>query len=365
VARLSERVLTTRELNRALLARQLLLERSGLSIPRAVEQLAGLQTQYAPSAYIRLWTSLQRFELGDLTRALERKRVVQGTLMRSTIHIVSPRDFWGFSAGIGPSREAWWLRTHGPKGAAVDLQAIGTELRRKLAGGTRHRSEVAAILGAHGSDVWNGAWVELVRVPPSGTWERRRADLFRLASEWIRRVDVTEEQGLEHLLRSYLRGFGPARLADAASWAGVPVAKLKPGAERVRLRTFSDDEGRLLLDLPRARLPGDIPVPVRFLPTWDATLLVHARRTQILPEEYRALIFNTKNPQSVSTFLVDGSVAGTWRAEQRAKKATLVIAPFERLPRNATQDVVAEAERLVRFLDPGAASFATRVAGSA
>jgi hypothetical protein len=361
----SERVLTARELNRALLARQLLLERSGLSIPRAVEQLAGLQTQYAPSAYIRLWTSLERFELADLTRALERKHVVQGTLMRSTIHIVSPRDFWRFSAGIGPSREAWWLRTHGPKGAGVDLRAIGTELRKKLAGGTKHRTEVAAILDAHGSDVWNGAWVELVRVPPSGTWERRRADLFRLASEWIRPVDATEEEGLEHLLRSYLRGFGPARLGDAASWAGVPVTKLKPAAGCVRLRTFSDEEGKLLLDLPRAPLPGDVPAPVRFLPSWDATLLVHARRTQILPEEYRALIFNTKNPQSVSTFLVDGSVAGTWRVEQTATKSTLVIAPFELLPPGVKNEVVAEAERLVRFHEPGAVSFATRVAGSA
>lgn len=361
---MSERVLTARELNRALLARQLLLERSPLSIPRAVEQIAGVQTQYAPSAYIRLWTSLRRFELGDLTRALERKRVVQGTLMRSTIHIVSPRDFWRFSAGIGPSREAWWLRTHGAKGAEVDLQAIGTELRRKLAGGTKHRTEVAAILDAHGSDVWNGAWVELVRVPPSGTWERRRADLFRLASEWIRPVEVTEDEGLEHLLRSYLRGFGPARLGDAASWAGVPVTKLKPAAERVRLRTFHDEQGKVLLDLPRAPLPGDIPAPVRFLPVWDATLLVHARRTQILSEAYRPLIFNTKNPQSANTFLVDGAVSGAWRVERTKAKATLVLAPFERLPRAAMQGAVAEAERLVRLHEPDAVSFATRVAGS-
>jgi hypothetical protein len=166
-------------------------------------------------------------------------------------------------------------------------------------------------------------------------------------------------------LRSYLRGFGPARLADAASWAGVPVTTLQPAAERVLLRAFRDPEGRLLLDLPRAPLPGDVPAPVRFLPTWDATLLVHARRTQILPEEYRPLIFTTKNPQSVSTFLVDGSVAGTWGVEQTAAKATLVIAPFERLSPGTKKDVVAEAERLVRFHEPRATSFATRVAGSA
>ena len=354
-----------RELNRALLARQLLLERSALSLPRAVEQLAGLQAQYAPSAYIRLWTSLQRFELGDLTRALERKRVVQGTLMRSTIHIVSPRDFWRFAAGAGPSRQDHWLKTWGKEHRDVDLNAIAEQLRGELGGRTWQRKELDALLREHGSTVWSGAWVELVRVPPSGTWERRRADLFRLASEWIPPIEVTEEEGLEHLLRSYLRGFGPARLNDAASWAGVPVTKLKPTAERLRLRTFRDEEGKLLVDLPRAPLPGDVPAPVRFLPTWDATLLVHARRTQIVPEEYRPLIFTTKNPQSVSTVLVDGSVAGTWRVGRTATKATLVVAPFERLPPGAKKEVVAEAERLVRFHEPGAVSFATRVAGSA
>jgi hypothetical protein len=354
----SERVLTTRELNRALLARQLLLERSPLSIPRAVEQIAGLQTQYAPSAYIRLWTSLQRFQLGDLTRALERKQVVQGTLMRSTIHVVSPRDFWRFAAGVGPSRQEHWRKTW--KAGDIDLDAIAARLKRELAGRTWHRKELDDLLRSHGSTVWEGAWVELVRVPPSGTWERRRADLFRLASEWIRPVEVTEAEGFEHLLRSYLRGFGPARLADAASWAGVPVTKLKPVAERLALRTFRDEEGKPLLDLPRTPLPGDVPAPPRFLPTWDATLLVHARRTQILPEEYRPLIFNTKNPQSASTFLVDGSVAGTWRVELAKTKATLVLEPFER-PRQAVRTALRdEAGRLVRLLGPDAPGFAVR-----
>ena len=116
---MAERVLTQRELNRALLARQLLLQRSRLPLGRALEQVAGLQAQYAPAAYIGLWSRVERFELRDLTRALQRKRAIQGTLMRNTIHVVSPRDYWLFSEGVGPSRERWWLRTHGREHGAV------------------------------------------------------------------------------------------------------------------------------------------------------------------------------------------------------------------------------------------------------
>jgi Winged helix DNA-binding domain len=362
----STRTLSTRGLNRALLARQLLLERSELPLPRALEQVAGLQTQYAPSAYIRLWSCLRRFALDDLTRALERKQAVQATLMRSTIHIVSRQDFWPFSAGVGPSRQEWWLRVNRRQvgDAEVDLDAIAKRLRTELAGRTWHRKEVDELLRSRGGSVWSGAWVELVRVPPSGTWERRRADLFTLASEWIGPSKASEEKGIEHLLRRYLRGFGPARLGDAADWAGVPTAKLRTAAERMRLRTFRDGEGKELLDVPRAPLPGDVPAPPRFLPTWDATLLVHARRTQILPEEYRPLIFHTKAPQSFPTFLVDGAVAGKWRVERTARKATLVLEPFEGLPRAAERELRDEGERLVRFHEPDAESYAVRRAGS-
>jgi hypothetical protein len=358
----TERALTTRELNRALLARQLLLERSKLPLTRALEQVGGLQTQYAPSAYIRLWSSLERFELADLTRALERKHAIQATLMRSTIHVVSPRDFWLFADGVGPSREAWWLRTNRKQvGDDADLREVGQKLRAELAGRVWHRTELDALLRSHGSSIWAGAWVPLVRVPPSGTWERRRADRFQLAEEWLGPSTADEEQGLEHLLRRYLAGFGPAKLVDAAAWAGVPVAKLKPAAERLELRTFVDEDGKTLLDLPRAPLPDrGTPAPVRFLPTWDATLLVHARRTLILPEEHRPRIFHTKAPQSFATFLVDGAVAGTWRVERAKDKATLVLEPFEPLRRTHVRDLREEGGRLVRFHEPDAVSYAVR-----
>jgi hypothetical protein len=222
---------------------------------------------------------------------------------------------------------------------------------------------VDELLRSHGSTVWTGAWVELVRVPPSGTWERRRADLFQLASEWLGPAEVTEEEGLEHLLRRYLGAFGPARVDDAAKWAGVAAAKMRTTAERLQLRCFRDEQGKRLVDLPRCPLPdADTPAPVRFLPTWDATLLVHVRRTQILPERFRDRIFHVKTPHSFATFLVDGSVAGTWRVERTVSKAALVLEPFEPLPRGARQELEAEGAGLVRFHEPDATSFASRVA---
>ena len=329
---MAEPILSNRELNRAVLARQLLLRRTRLPLRRALERVAGLQTQYAPSAYIRLWSMLEGFRIDHLTRALQRRRAVQATLMRSTIHVVSPEDFWRFAQGVGPSRNEWWARSN-PGSSGEQMERVAAELRGELAGRVWHRTELDQLLRSHGGSVWTGVFVPLVRVPPSGTWERRRADLFQLAEEWLGPSTADEAAGLEHLLLRYLGGFGPARLADAASWAGVPATRLHPVAERIGLRRFRDVEGKPLLDLPRAPLPGGgIVAPVRFLPTWDAALLVHARRTLILPEEYRPLIFHSKAPHSFPTFLVDGSVRGKWRMERSGDETVLLIEPFEKLP---------------------------------
>jgi DNA glycosylase AlkZ-like len=359
------KVLGTRDLNRALLARQLLLVRSGHPLTRALEKIGGLQAQYAPSAYIGLWSRLDGFKLADLTRALERRRTVQATLLRSTIHIVSARDYWPFSDAIRRGRIEWWQRTHAKHLGPVDMEAAATSVRETLGDGVRHRDELVELCRSfdpgNGTAVWNGLPLELVRVPPSGTWERRRADLYATAESWLGPSTGDEQSGLEHLLRRYLAGFGPARLADAANWAGVDVKTLRPAVERLRLARYSDDEGKELLDLPRAPLPGgDVPAPVRFLPTWDATLLVHARRTQILPEAYRPLVFDTKTPHSVPTFVVDGAVAGKWRVERSAGKATLTLDVFAPLPRGHKRELLDEAERLVRFVEPDATSHAVR-----
>ena len=304
------RTLTERELNRALLARQLLLDRSDLSIERAVEQVGGLQTQYAPSGYVGLWTRLARFERDDLTRALEDRTVIQATLIRTTIHIVSRREYWKYAEGIRRSRQEWAMRVRAlPTERKLGL--LGDKLRDALRDGPKTVKELDDL--AKGFIGTLGLWVDLVRVPPSGTWERRRADRLGLAEDWVGPNGATEADGLEHLVRAYLRAFGPASWKDISSWAGVNVANLKRGGERLDLVTYRAAPRTELIDLPGAPLPGaDTPAPVRFLPHWDANLLVHARRTGVLPELYRKIVFSTKNPFSVGVYLVDGRAAGSW-----------------------------------------------------
>ncbi len=331
------RTLGQRALGRALLARQLLLERTPMDLAGAVEQVGGLQAQYAPSAYVGLWTRVEGFSRQDLTEALERREVVQATLMRATIHVVSRREFWRLAEGVHEARRAWLLRVD----RAVDVAAMdaaAAELRRALADGPRDARQLgqlgAGFLGRIGS------WVDLVRVPPSGTWERRRADRLALAEQWLGPSDSTPAEGRAHLVRAYLRAFGPAPWRDIAAWAGISVSETRAGGAELELVRYRDEAGRELLDLPDAPLPDpDTPAPVRFLPHWDASLLVHARRTGLLPEAHRSRVFSDRNPFSVGAYLVDGRVVGAWSL----REGRVVLDPFEAV--TARQRSAIEAER--------------------
>ena len=351
---MNEPILSARQLNRAMLERQLLLERSTLPLTAALEQVGGLQTQYAPSGYIGLWSRLRTFRRESLTEALEERRAIQATLMRATIHTVSAADFRLFAVATRRVRREQWGRFQRAELDGIDMDAVVERVRVHLAGGPRRAAEMLQLLAAEGFPraawVSVGHWIDLVRVPPSGTWAQRRADLYALADEWTGPRDAgpdpSEAAGLEHVVHRYLGGFGPAPLAAIGSWAGVPVTLLRPVVERLSLRHYRDEQGRLLLDLPEATLPDPgTPAPVRFLPTWDATLLVHARRTGILREEHRPLVFDTKTPHSFPTFLVDGTVAGTWRHE----KGRVQLAPFGELPRSVVRDLQEEADMLGSF----------------
>lgn len=349
---MAERVLTESELNRALLARQMLLERRRASIPKVLERMGGLQAQYAPSMYIGLWSRMEGLKREALTRALERRAVVQATLMRSTIHLVSRPDFWPFAVAVRDARRESWASTPHRKGVpAADLRATARTLRRRFAGREFERKELDEALEGRKPRVsmWrNGVslWLDLVRVPPSGTWERRQADRYALAEDWLGPEDASEADGIQLLIRRYLAGFGPSTIAEIADWTGLGPARVEEALPRLRLRRFRAEDGSELLDIPRAPLPDpETPAPVRFLPAWDASLLVHARRTQTLPEEHRSKVFNPKTPQSVATFLIDGQVAGTWRYE----KGRVVTEPFRRLARKVSRELDEEAERLADF----------------
>lgn len=227
------------------------------------------------------------------------------------------------------------MAVHGgcPGGAA---RLVGT--------GHRQRADVASDAGG-GTQARDAAGRRADE--PSGTWERRRADLYGSAEEWLGPCEADEAAGIELLVRRYLGGFGPATRKEIANWAGLRVGQVAPALESMRLRSFRSEDGQELVDLPRAPLPDpDTPASARYLPTWDTTLLAHARRARIVPEEHRAKIFNTKLPQSVPTFMVDGRVAGLWRHENDRIR----LEPFERLSRAVRAELEEEGERLASFL---------------
>jgi hypothetical protein len=328
----------------------MLLERAKGAIPRIVDRMGTLQAQYAPSMYIGLWTRMEGFERGQLDRALERRSVAQGTMMRSTIHLASKADYWPAAIGVRRGRRESWLK-YGPRRnySAAQMSANARKLRARLGDGTMTRMEIHELLGED-SVVTNGVnmWLDLVRVPPSGTWERRRADLYAAAEAWLGSPpsDLDEIDGIEMLVRRYLGAFGPATLSEIANWAGLHPKTIGPAIERVKVRRFAAEDGAELLDLPRAPLPDpETPAPVRFLPTWDATLLAHARRAGVLAEEHRPKVFSSKSPQSFPTFLIGGRVAGTWRFERGKVKTE----PFGRLDAAAGRELGEEADRLAEL----------------
>lgn len=347
-------LLTSAHLNRALLARQFLLERAPLDPSSALEQVAGLQTQDAPSAYIGLWARLSRFERCHLTQALEDRSIVQASLMRHTIHAVSRLDYALLAAGVRRARREWWLRVSRKRGLhEYDYQLLADKLRASLGDGPLTKDDLQGEVQRSGypRHAFEGVvlWLDVVRVPPSGTWERPLADLFGLAADWLDRPDlddIDESAGLDHLLQRYLRAFGPAPLVDVASWAGVPIAWLRPASERLDLRVFRSEAGEELLDVVSGPIPDpDTPSPVRFLPTWDATLLVHARRAGVLAEEHRSLVFGTGRPHSVGVVLVDGRVAAIWRWHDGGLDVT-ELSPIDSRRRG---ELDSEAERLAAF----------------
>lgn len=342
--------LSARALNRALLHRQMLLEPSDLPLTEVVQGMAGIQNQYAPAGYIGLWSRMRDFERPMLTRALEERRVIQGTLMRATIHVVSADDYWPTMSGIERINREWYAKVQAREIGDVDLDKVVAATRDELADGPLRITELTERLVAQGFPARAAAWASfslpMVRVPPSGTWERRRADIYGLAEAWLPRTDVTEQEGIELLIRRYLGAFGPAPLKDIATWMGLNVGQMRHVADAMDLRSFRDAAGKPLVDLPDAPLPDpDVPAPARFLAVWDALLLVHARRTEVLPEEFRALIFNTKTPHSLNTFLLDGQVAGTWRFDE----GEIQLSPLRPLNASERHQLEDEAHRLAAF----------------
>jgi hypothetical protein len=283
------------------------------------------------------------FQRDDLTRALEDRSLIQASLMRTTIHVVSRREYWRFANGIRRARREWAQRL-GALPPDRRLRANAERLRDALRDGPKTVKELGDL--AKGFVGTLGLWVDIVRVPPSGTWERRRADRLALAEDWVGPDDSTEAEGQEHLVRSYLRAFGPAAWKDIGSWAGLNVADAKRAAAGLELTAYRDERGGELVDLATLEVPADDAVaPVRFLPHWDANLLVHARRSGVLPEAHRSRVFSTKNPFSVGVYLVDGRAVGAWSLVD----GRIVLDPFQSLSKADGRAVEREREALEAF----------------
>ena len=343
-------ILSARALNRALLARQLLLERSTGPMEEAVEQIGGLQTQNARSGYIGLWSRLEGLRKADYTAALNERRLIQGWLMRVTIHTVTADDYWPMAIAVRQPRRAWWLRTWGGGAEDAAVRRVADAVAEELADGPLRQRELQARLAERGfpKELINGAalWVDLVRVPPQGTWDRPRADNYGLAADWLAQMEMSEEAAQERLVGRYLAAYGQAAISDVAGWTGIPVKALRPILERLDLRRFRDESDHELIDVLDAPLPEpETPAPPRFIGSFDPILMVHARRTGILPEEYRTIVYALNAPQSFHTFLLDGKVAGTWRFED----GEIRLRPFRDLSALERTALEEEAHRLAAF----------------
>ena len=365
-------VLTLRELNRAMLARQLLLERARIGVVPAIERLAALQAQWAPSPYIALWSRLKDFRREQLWSAIERHHVIRARLMRGTLHLVSAKDFYAYAVATQDLQRGAWNRLQ--VGRGVDPKHVAT-VAIAFAHQPRPKEEVlehieqrigAKLGGPFNWLVWRfvSAHADLVTAPPGGHWEYGGTDApYVAARHWIARGGrPSEDAALEVLVRRCLAAFGPATLADVAKFAGQVPPRVRPTLERIapKLRTFSDEQGRLLYDLPRApRLDGDVPAPVRFLPRYDELLISYAHRDRVIAPAHRRIVYS-KNAIVEAVVLVDGFAAGTWKVDRVKNVAMLGIAPFARFRARDRAAIEAEGHRLLSFLAPEANSAEVR-----
>jgi len=333
-----------RELNRATLARQLLLERKRLSPAAVIERLVGMQAQWPPAPYIGIWTRTTSFRRQALERELASAAVVRATVMRQTLHLVTPRDYALLRAAMSETNFPW--ESPQAKLLAPSVRALTAAGPVTTAEALAHLEREHGLTGVTARRAWRGARVRahLVHHPETALWHARRDGRF-VALEEPEPHDPTEARA--EMLRRYLAAFGPASRRDIVAWTMMHVPEISRALERLEpMRRFRDEHGRELLDIPRAPLPGpEAPAPVRFLPKWDNVLLAFADRTRVLPEQYRKRVIGM-NGDVAQTFLVDGFVAGVWHVEN----GRVMPEPFAALSRSVRRELEDEAGRLEAFL---------------
>lgn len=354
-------VLSRRALNRALLERQLLLRRTTSSALDAVEHLVGMQAQAPTPPYHGLWTRLTGFRPADLADLITGRQVVRIALMRGTVHLVTAGDCLALRPVVQPVLER--SLTHGAHGKQVtgidhaELAAAGRELVEQQ---PRTGAELADLMAQRWPDRDPTALmmavrclVPLVQLPPRGIWGAGGQLTVTTAETWLGRP-LDAGSSPDTVVLRYLAAFGPASVMDVQAWSGL--TRLREVAERLRprLRSFRDEWGRELLDLPDAPRPDpDTPAPVRFLPEFDNVLLSHADRSRVISDEHRKRV-STRNGMVPGSLLVDGFFRGTWKITRQRRTATMVVDPYDRLSEKDVAAVTDEATELLAFAAPDA-----------
>ena len=359
---MSDDVLTIRQLNRATLARQMLLRRRKLSALDAIEHLVGMQAQAPAPPYVGLWTRLEGFPPEELAHLILDRRAVRIALMRNTVHLVSARDCLALRPLVQPviDRSLYANRGHRVDIEGLNIEALVATGRALIEEQPRTAKELGGLL----QERWpkrNPATLArvirhlapLIQVPPRGLWGKSGQTTHTTAETWLGRP-LDSDPSLDVLVLRYLGAFGPASVKDVQTWSGL--TGLRDVIERLRpsLSSFRDEHGKELFDLPDAPRPTpDTLAPPRFLPEFDNLILSHADRTRIMADKYRRVIAS-RNGMVPATILLDGFVAGVWKIEKSRVVATLVIEPFETLPKQDREALAEEGEHLVHFVEDGA-----------
>lgn len=361
-------VLTQRALNRALLARQLLLGRKQAPALEVIEHLVGLQAQQARPPFIGLWSRIEGFRREELLQLLESRAVVRGTLMRTTLHLMSARDYPAFRVALQPGMTQAVRSILGDRLQRFDLGQLVNAAREVFAERPRTFTEVRAVLQERFPEADERALgytarthLPLIVLPAEHPWGFRADGDFGLAETWLNCAMHPEAPTADLVLR-YLAAFGPATTADVQAWSGLSGLAPVLNELRPRLLTFRDERKRELFDLPDApRPPEDTPSAPCFVADFDNLLLSHADRTRVIADEYRPRVV-TRNGLVLPTILVDGQVAGTWKTSRARKTATLTVSPFSPLSHAVREQLAEEGEQLARFSERDADRFGVEFA---
>ena len=352
-------VLSRRALNRATLERQLLLRRAHRTALDAVEHLVGLQAQIPLNTYTGLWSRLERFRPDELATLLEERRVVRTVVMRATIHLVSADDCLRLRPLVQPVLDAELGRhpEFAPRLRGVDLKPVLAFARRLLAERPRTGGELRAAMEERFPEHDAAALayacrclLALVQVPPRGVWGRTAQVSSSTAEAWLGRP-LAADPSIDDMVLRYLGAFGPAAVADVATWSRLTGLRAVLERLRPRLRTFRDERGRELFDLPDAPRPDpEMPAPPRFLPEYDNVVLSHADRSRFRREGERPR--PAVSGPVHGTVLSDGFLFGSWRLERDRDtgSATLVVTKLERPTKRAKAALAAEGRRFLRFV---------------